>query len=137
VTAPNDTNNDLEHCSYVFHENGIHEFIIKHPTRRAADELVGYINTKLNDIPPTQTIRELVDFSAGVPPIAYLARRGREIMSSSSSPRLRVAFLYQQSAAMTILRSLVDLVHLNTIHVKAFQTQQREQAIEWLLKEDR
>src|SRR5215813_7413656 len=137
MAAPSDANNDLEHCSYVLHENGIHEFIINHPTKRAADELIGYINTKLNDNPPYQTIRELVNFSAGVPPIAYLARRGREAMTSSGSPMLRVAFLHEQSTAMTILRALVDLVQLDTVHVKAFRTRQRSEAIEWLLKEER
>src|ERR1043166_3136943 len=137
MAAPTHTNNDLEHCSYVLHENGIHEFVINRPTRRAADELIGHINTKLNDIPPHQTVRELVNFSAGVPPIAYLAGRGREIMPSSHSPRLRVAFLYEQSTAMTILKALVDLVQLNTVHVSAYRTRQRDEAIEWLLKEER
>jgi hypothetical protein len=137
MAAPNDTNTDHEHCSYVLHKNGIHEFIINHPTKRAADELIGCIKTKLNDIPPHQTVRELVNFSAGVPPIAYLAHRGRETMTSAPSPKLRVAFVYEQSTAMTILRTLVDLVQLNTVHVKGFRTGQRGEAIEWLLKDER
>jgi hypothetical protein len=137
MATQNDATTDLEHCSYVSHENDIHEFIITHSTKRAADELVGHIKTKLIDIPPNQTIRELVDFSAGVPPIAYLARRGRETMDSTGSPKIRVAFLYQQSTTMTILRTLVDLVQVGNVRVKAFRATQRGEAVEWLLKDDR
>ena len=137
MAVRNDASNVLDHCSYVLHENGIHEFVINRPTKLAVDELVGYINTKLNDIPPDQTVRELVDFSVGVPPIAYMARQARATIGSSAPPNLRVALLYQQSTAITILRTLVDLVQLGTVHVKAFRAPQRGEAIEWLLSDGR
>ena len=137
MAAHNNANNDLEHCSYAFHENGIHEFIINRPTPRAVDDLIGHIKTRLNDIPSHQTVRELVNFSVGVPPIAYMARRGRETMVSTGSPKLRVAFLYEQSTTMAILKTLVDLVQIGAVQVKAFRARQRAEAIEWLLKDGR
>jgi hypothetical protein len=128
---------DLEHCSYTLHENGIHEFTINRPTRRAVDELFAHITTKLNHIPADETIRELVDLSAGVPPIAYMAHLGRDAINMSNSPKLRVAFLYQQSTMMMLLKTLVDLIQPGALWIKPFRAQQREEAIEWLLKDTR
>jgi hypothetical protein len=126
---------DTPHASYILHENGIHEFLFKDDSRRAADDVFEWTG-QLNAVtPPEQTIREIMNISVGLPSITYLTQRMREMKSRyPQMPKLRVAFLYDSPSVLSFLAAVLALVKLGDLAVQRFHVKDREAAIQWLLQ---
>lgn len=128
---------DTPHASYILHENGIHEFIFKDDSRRAADDVFGWTD-QLNAVTPReQTIREILNISAGLPSITYLTQRMREMKARyPQMPKLRVAFLYDSPSVLSFLAAVLALVKIGDLAVQRFHVKERDAAIQWLLREN-
>jgi hypothetical protein len=127
---------DTPHASYILHENGIHEFIFKDDSRRAADDVFGWTD-QLNAVTPReQTIREIMNISAGLPSITYLTQRMREMKARyPQMPKLRVAFLYDSPSVLSFLAAVLALVKLGDLAVQRFHVKDRDAAVQWLLQQ--
>jgi hypothetical protein len=122
-------------AAYVRHDNGIHEFIFRDKSKRSADEVFAWVEELNASLSPDETMLELVDISAGLPPINYVTQRVRELQKRFPRlPKMRVAFLYQAHSVLSILAALLALLPMSGLAVRQFHVKDRQAAIEWLLR---
>jgi hypothetical protein len=127
---------DTPHAAYIRHDNGIHQLTFKDSSAQAADEIFAWAEAIYAAASHEQTVLELADLSAGLPPISYLARHVRSVHDQYARLlHVRAAFLYQSSTGMTALNTVLKLVPVNGSAVRQFHVKDREKAIAWLLNQ--
>jgi hypothetical protein len=129
---------ESEVCTYTFHDNGIHEFILLQPTPRGVDELVKRINALYDTTTPGQLLRELIEFRGGLPPISYAMQRAREQLARyPNMPRIRAVIMYDSNLFISFVMPLANILfsRFNSISVKYMPTTKREAAFAWLLQD--
>jgi hypothetical protein len=126
-----------EACSYILHDNGIHEFILMEATRRGVDQLVELINQLYDKTTPDETVYEIIEFRGGMPPISYAVQRAREQLARyPKMPKLRAVILYDTDLFISFIIPLANVIfsRVNNLNVKYYPKSNREAAIAWLLQ---
>lgn len=131
------------HCLHTQLPNGIYEFVFLTNSRKAVDDFCSIIDKYFFvfdagefEAPTMPMLIELREF--GIPPVAYLAGRYRDIVASHSGimPGARVAYLYR-GGLISIMRAFFPLVpDPNVVHRRFFHVSERAQAEAWLLDDN-
>jgi hypothetical protein len=131
---------DIRHdevCSYTYHENGVHEFILLEPTKRGMDKLVEHINNVYDNAYPGEVIREIIHFQGKLPPIGYAMQKAREhVMRYPKMPKIRAVITYDTSLFLSLVRPLSNLLfmRIGSLNVRYYPSDDREAAIQWLVQ---
>ena len=119
-------------CLHRLLEGNIHEFTLTETTRRAVDELYGFIENLNFEIAnnPTATphIFMIVDATVGLPPLNYAFKHTKPLVAKYSRQKATVALISPDSFLLktiaVILRSITP--------VRFFKSDERAQALAWL-----
>ena len=128
---------DTANLIYILNSNGIHEFIVKQSSRTAVDEIMSVFGELYDSTASDQILRRLFIMQPGVrlPSVAYTIGQTRQLLAKHKKPpKSRNALIYEDSVALSILRPSVRfLPFANAMPLGFFRTNEREQAITWLL----
>lgn len=122
------------HTRYEYTEQtGVHKFTILHGTMRAVDEVFEQLARIYDEHPKEAWLLFLFDLRPdGTPPFNHtLATAMRFFGQRQQMPRTRVAYIYEKSTLITILRAFFRVVRLSSQR-RFFQGDVEEQAIAWL-----
>lgn len=123
------------HVIYHQHANGIHEIIIRQASRDAVDEMFDLILQVHTSTPDDETVRFMFVYthSAGLPLNHALVRSRKDRKFWNSN--VRSANLSNNLSLINIATQLFSR-YLRGLNVGFYNLGQREQAIEWLLKDN-
>jgi hypothetical protein len=127
-------------CTHNTYDNGIHEFVFSATTREAVDTWIDF-NLKLYaEIDTTHKLRILFDTShAGILPLGYVIKRIQDLIANRPDGLLtQNALIIPPNPVNNLARSLTNnLLRVQQLRdqVKFFSTDQRNPAIDWLLRE--
>lgn len=132
----------IEHCKYIKHDNGIHEIILLSATRDAVDCYTSIVGPLFLNKPEDETLRYILNATEckNLPPLRYFVQRSNDY--KKEHPEIgpgRLAVLYQRNGFWLMVSSIINM--LNTLYTSElvlcmFEASEREQAIEWLLRDD-
>ncbi len=124
-------------CEHVLHENGIHELILKEFGIRGTDAYFLQLERLYqNWTNLDEPLRIMLNSAGGSLPISYAMQRGKEL--SAKYPklgRIYTATLTDNAMEAHIVDTFLRLVHFKGTQVRFFENRDRDQAIEWLLKQ--
>jgi len=131
TTTHIETNNLI----YIVHHNGIHEVIAKASRRAYVDDLILILVEKCKAGQIQGTVAFLYDLQVGIPPVAYMMQRSRQLMAISlSSAITRNAILFKDNLALSLVMPYMNLFpNFGRLSMDFFQYTEREKAIAWLL----
>lgn len=128
-----DTQNpqQLPNCSYQYHNNGIHEYVLRDGSRAAFDDFA----TLMAQVEATDTnqgvLTQLLDMRQGTPPLTYAYNMMRQYIEQLEVRRtVRLAILHDAARDIELVNSLVDLLQVKGT-VQFFTD--RQKAMAWLL----
>lgn len=126
-----------ERCSHVAHENGIHELILHDSSDGALDAWMNHLDRIFSQHNPNLLLRTLYTPDVdGVPSVTGLMNRMRALMKRHPvRPIARSAVLYNNANMTRIMNVFAQLANLSgKDEARFFAKSQREEAIEWLLR---
>jgi len=120
-------------CILTSLPNSIYVFTFLKPSRCAVDEWLAHLDMIFASTPPDKKVRYIMDYrGSGIPPITYGAQRSRQWLRENAHHNLvRVAFLYQSGALISMLDSMIRYLNASRVTLRFFQ--QEDDAINWLL----
>ena len=124
-----------ERCSYVYRNNGIHEFILTDASKAAVDEWLEQWSTLLYNASPNETILVLADVRRSSMQSMTHAFRHIEkwLTEHPQSPTTRYAFLSHPEVVRAMKATFITLVRSGSSDMARFLSgERREQAIAWL-----
>jgi hypothetical protein len=128
-------------CLHTHHANGIYEFVLLHNTRQAVDDYIALIEPYFVAVERGE-LREpifhmLIELrEVGMPPIAYLSGRYRDLMMTYKAklPDVRVVSLYQGGFMVSILRAFLTIMpERHDVHRRFLHVTERAAAEAWLM----
>jgi hypothetical protein len=125
-----------ENCTYHVLEHGVHKFVFMKANKTAVDEHVAALKGLYETHTPTDTLNILIDLrTAGWPPMAYTMTSLRKLNADHQDhPKQRYAFLYSQSALISLAQSFFHLINRDsTSSVRFFQGDKELAGLAWLL----
>jgi hypothetical protein len=126
------------HCLYDQLDNGIHEYVIRHPTRAAVDEWFQHAERVYENAAPDIVLRHLVDSRSGSVPLAYAFQVAQAFFRvHKTRPSARIALLNDEGSISSLVSSFTSLLPTDRRErVRMFTEEQRDMAIAWLLADD-
>lgn len=125
---------EMPHCRYELIENGIHRFTIEQASLQSVNEFLDHVGTIYENTPPGQVNRLLVDLRPdGLPPINNTVRVGRRFNKENpNQPPSRVAYVYSDSALMSLAQTFLEILRFRNVTRKFFRNDESA-AIAWLM----
>jgi len=131
--------NPLKYIEIIEHENHFYEFIFKHGTRLALQELFIYIE-QIYQLPPEAQVKIILDTTkTSAPPIVHAFRLMQDVVRKyPKRPNpMRVVFLdnEKQMPMQRVMQTFIQLLNTNahTIHLYG---DKRTEAINFLFKDE-
>lgn len=130
-----------EYCNYEQLDNGIHRVELTHHSTVAIDtylELLDKIIQTAIENGDTKIRLMVIISSKQMPSLQYLSKRAKVILAKyPNRPMFRNVYLFGEGFMMNLLHMFVKMVvQRNTDKMNFFQSDQLDNAMEWLLKED-
>jgi hypothetical protein len=125
-------------CIHTLHENGIHEFSMNDSSMAGADAYL----TELEHLYEQRTdtskpLRCLLDSQGGTLPINYTLQRGKELMARyPNMGMVRTAILTDSIFESRLVDSFMRLMRFPNTRARFFDRTYRNDAIDWLLKDN-
>lgn len=126
-------------CTYTLLDGDIHEFTLHSHNREAVDSFIEQMESLSLRIAVTQPMLILFDIrESSVPPLHYFSAKVLNMMKTLRKANhvhdARTAILYQDHATLSMLRTGMDLMSLTnwSNFIRAFDD--RDAALEWLLR---
>jgi hypothetical protein len=131
MTVPNTT----PPVEYTLLDNGVHQFRFNEPTHGAIDVWMAKVEDIARAMPPTALVRYLVDLNGySNLPVSYAFQRGQQMMRRvKDRPKTHIAILYPPGFTTNIAAAFIRLLRSHDDKVRMFPTDQRDQAIAWVL----
>jgi hypothetical protein len=125
-------------CEYRVFDNGIHEFIIKGSSREHADAFMSHLDhIYATHTGSNATVRMLSENKQGILPMSYIMSQIKRLMEKyPNTAPTRAAIILPDSPMTSILDTFIRLLRVRQNKVRYYKPQQREAAIEWLLRND-
>jgi hypothetical protein len=115
-------------------EGGIHEIVVRKPSRQAVDELFDYFNEIHASAASGEVVRFLVSHVNGAIPLNYAMERTRQDHHKWTHPS-RTAHLSDSGSLVYIAARLFSTVRQPNSKIRYFPASERDQAVAWLLRE--
>jgi hypothetical protein len=127
----------LGNCIYTLHENGVHEFILLDNTRETFDNNLVLLKKALEKHPRTTPFREIFSLRGGMPSVSYAWHKTQNLLSSvPGRPVFRTAFLHQPGVILSLVQPFLKFMPAGD-RVRFFEPDQHEQAMQWLLEDEK
>lgn len=134
-----------DNVEHIIHENGINEFILHSDDRGVVDEYISYLEelvVKAIENDGNDKIHVLINLTQtqNIPPFTYITKQERNLLHKYHDDRdkihIRSAALarHDEMTIISLFEAFLKLLPVDA-KVKSFESNQREQAIEWLLEE--
>jgi hypothetical protein len=118
-------------------ENNIHEFVFLSNQPQGVTKWAQIVGDIIEQMPATETMRQLLDVRKGVAPLSHLANEIRGLQRKYSlQPKSRLAVLSESSFAPTLFNVLISLLPTSNTKVHYFKPHERDVALRWLLDND-
>ncbi len=127
-------------CSHTHLENGIHEFVLADTTFAAVEVWLKILNALYVHALSQDRILLLADVRrSSIQPLTYAFRRMQKwLVVHPKRPHTRCAFLTHEDIVYALKAYFAQLVHTGgTDVVRFFSAEQRDDAVAWLLSDER
>lgn len=123
-------------CLYEF-DGRIHRFTIVRARLSAVDEFLVHLQHILDETPPDDPIRILMDLRPdGLPPLAQMLMRLKDFFARQSRPRtFKSAYLYRRGTLLHILPTLLNMIRQRATR-RFFVDGQEDEAVSWLMEDE-
>jgi hypothetical protein len=123
-------------CTYTHHDTGIHEFRMTEASRRGWDGFLDSISAIIKAQTERRTLLVLLDSTVGTPPLRYITNRAPSWTAEHPDrPAMHIAILYDDSVLFTFADMVMKgLRRRRDSSARFFRSDQRDQAIAWLLE---
>jgi hypothetical protein len=122
-------------CLHNVLEGNIHEFVLAEKSRRAVDELYGFIenlNFEIANTPGADPhIFMLVDASAGLPPLNYAFKHTQPLIAKYPMQKATVAMISPDTFLLTTTSAILRTI--TPVHF--YKPHERAQALAWLYEQ--
>ena len=119
----------------IVHKNGINEFVINNPSRKAVDELFAHINRIHSEASEGDILRFLIVQKENMGlPIRHTMSRVREYKPRWTHPS-RSVMLMDTNPLMRTMIQVFETLQIKQSEEQFMSIDQRDDAIEWLLAE--
>lgn len=132
------TDPDKSTCEHIFHDSGIHEFIIPHSSLEAAYNYLELIEpiyaARSTDSPPLLVI---INSTGEALPLAYdLLRRTKALLDKYPNiGKTYTSIITNDKVAARLADMFIRMVRYPGVIVHFYDQAQRADAVEWLLKQ--
>lgn len=128
-------------CEYTFTEQGIHQFIFRQSTKEAIDDFFRKLEQLFSSTAGSPLNRYIVDITqAGdrdVSLVSNVQRFRRLETLFPQRPRGRTVIIHRPGLAYNFIDSFIRALAPNRDVTRFFSVEKRDEAIEWLLNENR
>lgn len=126
----------LGNCTYIHHDNGIHEFILGDNSRQTFEDNLILLQRALDAHPLREPFREILYLQGGAPPISYTLRRTQNLLRSrAETPHIRAALLHEPGIVISLAQPFLDMLRIS-YSWRFFQPEQHDLAVQWLLEDE-
>jgi hypothetical protein len=127
-------------CVYRRLENGIHQFEFQESSKPAIDEFFGRLERILIETPHTETNRYLIDVTGGDREVSIVSMSQRFRRLEAQFPhraRGRSAILHKPNVIISFFDNFIRALAPTGDITRFFTVDQRDEAIRWLLSNER
>lgn len=129
-------------CLHTYHLNGIYEFVLLQNSRQAVDDYIALVEPYFVAVERGELhepiFRMLIELrEVGMPPIAYMSGRYRDLMMSYKGqlPDVRVVYLYQGGFMVSIVRAFLAIMpERHDVQRRFLPMSERASAQAWLVE---
>jgi hypothetical protein len=122
-------------CAYEY-DGSVHRFTVVKAVPAAVDEFLVYLQHILDNTPPSERIRILMDLRPqGLPPIGRMLMQLKTFFRLQSRPRaFKAAYLYRRGTLLHVLPTLLNMLHQRATR-RFFMDGEEAEAVAWLMKD--
>jgi hypothetical protein len=128
-------------CLHTHHSNGIYEFVLLHNSRQAVDDYIALVEPYFMAVERGELRAPLFPMlielrEVGMPPIAYMSGRYRDLMMTYKGqlPDVRAVYLYQGGFMISIVRAFLAIMpERHDVQRRFLHISERATAEAWLV----
>ena len=124
------------HCSYIVHDNGVHDFILETDSRIGVDVVISTLRELFEDAESHEMLRIIVDMHKPKnPPLLYAFEQVMILYQNfPNHPPLRICYVYEKALTKLLTATYASAVSpAERVERKFMPHDYRESAMEWVL----
>jgi len=125
-------------CTHIVYPNGIHEFSLADSSVASAEAYMQELEKLyVPRTPSSPTLRTVFNGGTGTLSLTFTMQRGRELITKYPNiGQIRVASLSDKLVEIRLATSFMRLIRFPNTTIRFFALSRRDEAIDWLLRDD-